>query len=182
MSEATSKPTSVVTGGAGFLGSHLSDRLLAEGHRVIAIDLREDWPKTLLDNGFDPNQPTAWIAEGLLIYLPSDAQDKLFTDITALSAPNSRLATERVPDVSSFVSGRPKQVAEQMKKLGWNVELADLVYHGERTNVIEYLQGLGWTVTVQSSRAAYAANGFEFPNSELPEAATNLSYVSAVKR
>jgi len=31
-------PTSVVTGGAGFLGSHLCDRLLAEGHRVIAID------------------------------------------------------------------------------------------------------------------------------------------------
>lgn len=30
--------TSVVTGGAGFLGSHLSDRLLAEGHRVLAID------------------------------------------------------------------------------------------------------------------------------------------------
>jgi dTDP-glucose 4,6-dehydratase len=28
----------VVTGGAGFLGSHLSDRLLAEGFRVIAID------------------------------------------------------------------------------------------------------------------------------------------------
>jgi dTDP-glucose 4,6-dehydratase len=31
-------PISVVTGGAGFLGSHLTDRLLAEGHRVIAID------------------------------------------------------------------------------------------------------------------------------------------------
>ncbi|HUJ11553.1 MAG TPA: UDP-glucuronic acid decarboxylase family protein [Verrucomicrobiae bacterium] len=31
-------PISVVTGGAGFLGSHLSDRLLAEGHRVVAID------------------------------------------------------------------------------------------------------------------------------------------------
>src|ERR671936_2733065 len=29
---------SVVTGGAGFLGSHLTDRLLVEGHRVIAID------------------------------------------------------------------------------------------------------------------------------------------------
>ena len=38
MPEVTSKPTSVVTGGAGFLGSHLSDRLLAEGHSVIAID------------------------------------------------------------------------------------------------------------------------------------------------
>jgi dTDP-glucose 4,6-dehydratase len=33
-----SKPVSVVTGGAGFLGSHLTDRLLAEGHHVIAID------------------------------------------------------------------------------------------------------------------------------------------------
>src|SRR6266513_1222497 len=33
-----SLPISVVTGGAGFLGSHLTDRLIAEGHRVIAID------------------------------------------------------------------------------------------------------------------------------------------------
>ena len=33
-----SQAVSVVTGGAGFLGSHLTDRLLAEGHRVIAID------------------------------------------------------------------------------------------------------------------------------------------------
>jgi dTDP-glucose 4,6-dehydratase len=31
-------PVSVVTGGAGFLGSHLTDRLLAEGHRVICLD------------------------------------------------------------------------------------------------------------------------------------------------
>ncbi len=35
---ANQQPVSVVTGGAGFLGSHLTDRLLAEGHRVIAID------------------------------------------------------------------------------------------------------------------------------------------------
>src|ERR1700732_1059929 len=35
---ARSQAVSVVTGGAGFLGSHLTDRLLAEGHRVIAID------------------------------------------------------------------------------------------------------------------------------------------------
>ena len=35
---ATKQPVTVVTGGAGFLGSHLTDRLLAEGHRVIAID------------------------------------------------------------------------------------------------------------------------------------------------
>ena len=30
--------TFLVTGGAGFIGSHLCDRLLAEGHRVVAVD------------------------------------------------------------------------------------------------------------------------------------------------
>lgn len=35
---ASAPPTSVVTGAAGFLGSHLTDLLLARGHKVIGID------------------------------------------------------------------------------------------------------------------------------------------------
>jgi methyltransferase (TIGR00027 family) len=148
-------------------------------HRVVPIDLREDWPKALVDNGFDRTQPTAWIAEGLLIYLPSDAQDRLFDTITELSAPGSRLATERVPDVTDFINGRPKQISEKMKELGSDVSMEDLVYQGPRTNVVEYLRKLGWTVTEQNSADAHAANGFALPDDDMTEQFGKLSYVSA---
>ena len=55
--------------------------------RTVAIDLRADWPTALQAAGLDTTAPTAWLAEGLLIYLPPDAQDRLFDNITALSAP-----------------------------------------------------------------------------------------------
>lgn len=63
--------------------------------RAIAVDLRHDWPTALRDNGFDAERPTAWLIEGLLRYLPADAQDRLFTEIVALSAPDSRVAIYR---------------------------------------------------------------------------------------
>lgn len=62
--------------------------------REVAVDLREDWPQALRDAGFDPARPSAWIAEGLLIYLPAEAQDQLFTGIDGLAAPGSRVAVE----------------------------------------------------------------------------------------
>ncbi|OBI44258.1 class I SAM-dependent methyltransferase [Mycobacterium colombiense] len=62
--------------------------------REIAIDLREDWPQALRDNGFDPAKPSAWIAEGLLIYLPASAQEQLFTGIDSLAGPGSHVAVE----------------------------------------------------------------------------------------
>jgi methyltransferase (TIGR00027 family) len=75
-------------------------------HRHVACDLRDDWATALCVNGFDALQPTAWSAEGLLMYLPPDAQDQLFDIITTLSAPRSQLATEYHPDVLAEVSRR----------------------------------------------------------------------------
>ena len=62
--------------------------------RTVGVDLRDDWPAALVAAGFDPTAPTAWSAEGLLVYLPPAAQDALFDNITAHSAPGSRLACE----------------------------------------------------------------------------------------
>jgi methyltransferase (TIGR00027 family) len=150
-------------------------------HRTVAIDLRADWPKALKDNGFDPSQPTAWSAEGLLIYLPSDAQDKLFDNITTLSAPGSRLATEHVPDLSAFTDGRSQRMSERLKQLGSDIEMADLVYQGERSHVVEYLTERGWETSTLPMREGYALNGFEFPeDDEMSTIFADLSYVSAV--
>jgi methyltransferase (TIGR00027 family) len=149
--------------------------------RTVAIDLRADWPKALRDKGFNPKKPTAWIAEGLLIYLPPEAQDLLFDRINELSASGSRLATEHIPDVSMFADERSQQISERLKQYGHDIEMEDLIYHGERSDVLEYLTGHGWEVSAQKTPDAYAANGFEFPADGAMGFFAEMSYVSAAK-
>ena len=147
--------------------------------RTVAIDLREDWPKALLDNGFDPKQPTAWSAEGLLIYLPPEAQDKLFDNITALSAPGSMLATEHIPDTSGFSDERATRMSERMKQIGSDIEMTDLIYEGDRSDVVDYLTATGWEVSTLPMREAHLSNGFEAPDDAMSAILANLSYLSA---
>jgi methyltransferase (TIGR00027 family) len=116
--------------------------------RTVAIDLRNDWPAALLEAGFDKSQPTAWIAEGLLGYLPPEAPDRLLDNISALSADGSRLATEAIPDVSDVDREKARemmqQATEQWRSHGFDLNFEELGYEGERADVAEYLDGLGW--------------------------------------
>src|ERR1700737_2185075 len=98
--------------------------------RTIAIDLRDDWAAALQAAGFDPKAPAAWSAEGLLVYLPDDAQDALFGNITALSAPDSRLAFEFVPDTTVFADERWRAHHDRMSELGFEIDFNALVYNG----------------------------------------------------
>ncbi|MFI0907712.1 SAM-dependent methyltransferase [Streptomyces sioyaensis] len=63
---------------------------------VIAADLRGDWPSLLRKRGFRPDEPTAWLVEGVLVYLTERDADHLLDRISALSAPGSRLSVEHV--------------------------------------------------------------------------------------
>ncbi len=92
----------------------------AAEHRAVGVDLRDDWPAALRANGFDPSRPTAWSAEGLLSYLPPDAQDRLFDHITALSAPGSRLGTGYVPNIGDRLEKRGREISERWQRLGLN--------------------------------------------------------------
>jgi methyltransferase (TIGR00027 family) len=77
---------------AGVLGRHAAE---CGVNRVpVEADLRDDWPAALQAAGFDRWQPTAWLAEGLLMYLAPAEADVLLSAITTCSAPGSVLAAE----------------------------------------------------------------------------------------
>lgn len=146
--------------------------------RTVGIDLRDDWPAALREAGFEPGKPTAWIAEGLLVYLPPEAQDRLFDNITALSAPGSRLATEEM-DMRSLPADWAERLTERSRRAGTGINLAELFYTGDRTSVATYLQGTGWQTSVLMSDDAFAANGFEQPDDEWRTFGGDSGYLSA---
>ncbi|WP_029117047.1 class I SAM-dependent methyltransferase [Mycobacterium sp. URHB0044] len=110
--------------------------------REVPVDLRDDWPTALVTSGFDPSKPSAWIAEGLLIYLPASAQEQLFAGIDALSSPGSRVAVEE---------GRPMpQDAFEAKRAEERAEGADgtfftLVYNELHAPAEDWFGAKGWT-------------------------------------
>jgi methyltransferase (TIGR00027 family) len=117
----------------------------------VPMDLRFDWPTALKEAGFDPAKPTAWLAEGLLMYLPGDAQDRLFENVTALSAPGSRIAAETA---GKHADDRREEMRERFAKVSEQlgitsaIDISDLTYNDEdRADLVEWLNGAGWVAT-----------------------------------
>ncbi|KDF00829.1 SAM-dependent methyltransferase [Mycolicibacterium aromaticivorans JS19b1 = JCM 16368] len=118
--------------------------------RPVAMDLRNDWATALREAGFDQQAPTAWSAEGLLGYLPPDAQDRLLDTVTELSAPGSRVAIDTAPP------SNPEEQEESREKMetisahwrdnGFDLDFGSLVYLGERNDASDYLTDHGWQV------------------------------------
>jgi methyltransferase (TIGR00027 family) len=140
--------------------------------RTVAIDLRGDWPAALRAAGFAPDKPTAWSAEGLLGYLPPEAQDRLLDTITALSAPGSRIATESMPRRDDALRERLKEhmrtVSERWRKHGLDLDMTELIYFGDRNEAAPYLSDCGWQITGRSTRELFAANGLEPLDEDFP--------------
>ena len=153
--------------------------------RTVSVDLRDDWPAALRAAGFDPALPTAWSAEGLLGYLPPDAQDRLLDTVTALSAPGSRIATESMPglDADSEEQARRhmQESAQRMRRHGVDIDMAELLYFGERNEAADYLAGHDWLVDSRDVSALFA----EYRLPPLDEGDQpgfgRLAYLSAVR-
>lgn len=131
--------------------------------RTVAMDLRNDWATALRGAGFDPNKPTAWSAEGLLGYLPPDAQDRLLDTITGLSAPGSRIAIDCAPPSDPAQEQRSRErmraFSDHWREQGFHLDFSELVYIGERNEASAYLTGHGWRVAATGVNDLLAAHG-----------------------
>jgi methyltransferase (TIGR00027 family) len=132
--------------------------------RSVPIDLRHDWPAALQRAGFDTGRPAAWAAEGLLGFLPPEAQDRLLDNVTALSADGSQLVAE------VFVNSGTNQQAlnaaiQKWHEHGLDVELDDLGFPGERNDVATYLKDRGWHPVRTGLNELLADNGLPLQSS-----------------
>jgi methyltransferase (TIGR00027 family) len=156
--------------------------------RMVPIDLRDDWPTALREAGFDADQPTGWIAEGLLGFLPPTAQDLLLDNVTALSATGSRLAAEIFINPTDPDGAESQNVLDaatrKWRDHGFRIEFSNLGYQGERNDVATYLEGHGWQTARTPVSTLLADNGLPpIPPSEgQPSFANNYYCTSILQR
>lgn len=151
--------------------------------RTVAIDLRHDWPAALTDAGFDATRPTAWIAEGLLGYLPPEAQDRLLDQVSELSPAGSRLAAEGVPvnqlTDQDEVRQRMQDATERWRNHGFDIDFSELVFLGDRAEVVGYLVGHGWTADAVVANDLLTRYGLAPLNDD--EGFASVLYVTATR-
>ncbi|ATY16609.1 SAM-dependent methyltransferase [Amycolatopsis sp. AA4] len=109
---------------------------------VVPVDLRDDWSAALLRQGFRPDRPTAWLAEGLLVYLTESENDALLAAVSALSAPGSHFGAEHInPDTLTLPPFQPALAAFARIGAPWRSAVADprqwLARHGWQARITD---------------------------------------------
>jgi methyltransferase (TIGR00027 family) len=142
--------------------------------RAVPVDLRDDWPAALSAAGFDRTRPTAWLAEGLLPYLPAEAQHRLFEMLTALSAAGSQVAVESFTmdagDNDRRRAARRARWARMRNGLGLDVNVETLTYREpDRADAVQLLAQHGLQVKAVSNADEMARLGRPIPQDLVDE-------------
>jgi methyltransferase (TIGR00027 family) len=116
---------------------------------AVPVDLRQDWETPLTQAGFTPTLPTAWLAEGLLMYLSSDEATRLLTTVGELSAPHSQLAFDHRHPLDALLSEARAIPALQPYTSLWKGGLG--------AGTLDWLTDHGWD-TQAHDRDDYAAS------------------------
>lgn len=128
-------------------------------HTMVAVDLRDDWGAALREAGFSTELRTAWLAEGLLPFLPSAARQGLFTVVDELSAPGSVLAAEQFLQSMRKFADYPA-MAEAVDRLGMDVP--DLIFDEDAVDAAGWFAERGWVAEEVSPIETAATYGRTF--------------------
>ncbi|TDC63795.1 class I SAM-dependent methyltransferase [Streptomyces hainanensis] len=137
------------------------DSVLAFKHRVlgdvsatpratrvpIPVDLRADWVAALTGAGFDPAEPSVWLAEGLLFYLPHDAETYLVDTVDRLSAGGSALAYEVKVEKDLMAYRDSPLYTSTNQQIG--IDLLSLFSGEPRPDSAAALADKGWSTSVE---------------------------------
>ncbi len=111
---------------------------------VVPADLRADWPAELEKAGFSPARQTAWLAEGLMLYLTASQAAGVLSAVSRLPAPASQLSFEHgpiatndlltqaqtMPAMSQYTAmwkgGLAQDAPGWLTRHGWRPQLPDL--------------------------------------------------------
>lgn len=128
-------------------------------HQLVGVDLRGDWVSALRDSGFDSSVPTAWSAEGLLPYLPPEAQEQLLDNISALSAEGSWFAADTVGDVGELAAQVVSAFAVNDRPNHTRVEIDAAIATSSRPQLdtTDHFRLREWTSTDFSALDLFAA-------------------------
>jgi methyltransferase (TIGR00027 family) len=142
--------------------------------RTVTADLRTDWPTAVREAGFNPAEPTAWLAEGLLPYLSDEAMESLLGHVHKLSAPGSRITADHMPGGISAIGGSlGREVANRASE-----ELNTIWNAGQQYDPAGWLLGHGWTAGL--SRLSSVASVYGRPMADLqPENLHAMQLITA---
>ncbi|GAA1293292.1 SAM-dependent methyltransferase [Saccharothrix xinjiangensis] len=135
---------------------------LGASHRAtrvpVAVDLGHDWSPALAAAGFAPGLPTAWLAEGLVMYLTPTAERRLVDAVDRLSAPAGALVyeTKQRPTAPNIVH-HPLYTGTRTR-IG--VDLISLFDAGPRPDSAADLTGRGWSTTTRVPFEFTTRHGF----------------------
>jgi methyltransferase (TIGR00027 family) len=142
---------------------------MARCHRtLVAVDLRSEWRAPLLEAGFDPASPTAWLIEGLLTYLSAQEAADLLTGVTELSVPISRVAFERDSGASSSLIAQARGIPSMERYTA-------MFKGGLGDQATGWLEDRGWQADFHDQLVVAAAYG------RIPPADTSGGFVTAVR-
>jgi methyltransferase (TIGR00027 family) len=148
----------------------------------VAADLRADWSRSLEAAGFDTERPSAWSVEGILPYLTDEAQNTLFTRISGLCAPGSRIAIGALGSRLDHDQLEALETNHPGANMSGDVDFSALTYE-PKTDPAEWLAAHGWSVDpVRNTLELQAGYGLTPPDVDVKiDSFMHSQYITATR-